>query len=51
MKAVTRAAEEPRPVLWASWSRTPKLLKDFWLVGVAVVAVAAAVPVEEGEWE
>lgn len=27
VKAVTRAAEEPRPVLWASWRRTWKSVK------------------------
>ena len=29
MNAVTRAAEEPRPVLWASWRRTLKLVNVF----------------------
>ena len=30
VRDVTRAAEEPRPVLCASESLTPKSLKDFW---------------------
>ena len=30
MKAVTRAADEPRPVLWASWRRTPKSV-NLWV--------------------
>lgn len=33
MKAVTRAAEEPRPVLWASWRRTPKSVNLWTAVG------------------
>lgn len=27
MKAVTRAAEEPKPVLWARWRGTLKFVK------------------------
>ena len=33
MKDVTRAAEEPRPVLWASWRRTLKSVKVLEVVG------------------
>lgn len=34
VKAVTRAAEEPRPVLWASWRRTLKDVKVEVSLGV-----------------